>query len=336
MQSTRKERIHFTADRPNGRLHIGHYTGSIRSRLAAQQENVQYVMIADMLALTDNIEDPSEIAENVLRMGIEYLALGIDPERSTIFIQSLVPELSALTALYVNLSSAGDILDNPTSNEEVSRRGFGHDAPGGMFLYSISHVADITAFGADTVPVGTDQTGLVEFVAGMARQFNGRFGSVLVEPVPLVPASGGRLPGYDGRPKMGKSLDNAIYLSDDTDTVRRKIMSMPSTVADGSESLPLVYLRQFHEDPAEVAELATRLAAGGFDAGRLREVVVDVLEAFLGPIRASIRMYAEDPSEVLRILTEGSRAARTVAIDTHDRVRTAMGLRYPGWARPSV
>jgi tryptophanyl-tRNA synthetase len=324
----------FTGDRPNGPMHIGHYVGSIRNRLEYQGRYDQYIMVADYLALTDNIDDPSEIAENVVQIGLDYLATGIDPKLSTPFIQSRVPELPALTTLYMNLVSAGHLLANPTRNEEVTRRGFGDDAPAGMFTYSVSQVADITAFDADTVPVGTDQIPLVEFSAMLVRKFNEQFGkgkTVIVEPKPLSPKMG-RLPGVDGHPKMGKSLGNAIYLADAADTVAEKIRRMaitpPGADFDPQTSPPFVYLREFHSDPAEIPAIEEAYRSGAIDDTGLRAIVLDVMQEFLLPIRLRRAEFAADRAEVMRILQDGSDRASAKAAVTLDRVKAAMGLRY--------
>jgi tryptophanyl-tRNA synthetase len=325
----------FTGDRPNGPMHLGHYVGSIRSRLDYQGLGEQYIMIADHLALTDNIADPRDIARNVVEVGLDYLATGIDPRLSTPFIQSTVQELSALTTLYMNLVSAAYILENPTKNEEVTRRGFGEDAPAGMFTYSVSQVADITAFDADSVPVGADQVPLVAFSAHLVRLFNEQFGPTIVEPAPIVPATG-RLPGTDGRPKMGKSLGNAIYLSDHPDEVREKILGMatslvdvPADEFDPASSPPFIYLREFHPDQDEVDGLEEHYRVGELGDDALRAAVLDAVEGFLAPVRGRRREFAADPAQVLAMLHEGGDRARTKAAATLERVQIAMGLYYP-------
>jgi tryptophanyl-tRNA synthetase len=302
-------------------MHLGHYVGSIRSRLAYQGQGEQYIMIADHLALTDNIDNPSTIARNVVEVGLDYLATGIDPAFSTPFIQSGVLELSALTMLYMNMVSSSYILENPTKNEEVTRRGFGEDAPAGMFTYSVSQVADITAFDADSVPVGTDQVPLVEFSAHLVRRFNEQFGPTIVEPAAVVPDMG-RLPGTDGRPKMGKSLNNAIYLSDSADTVREKVLGMamllnatPEGEFSPAASPPFIYLREFHPDREAVEALAQQYQSGAASEDVVRSAVLDAVEAFLGPVRARRAEYAADRAQVLAILRDGSDRAREKAGD---------------------
>jgi tryptophanyl-tRNA synthetase len=334
-----ERRVLFTGDRPNGPMHIGHYVGSIRNRLALQGRHDQYVMIADHLALTDNIDNPADIARNVVQIGLDYLATGIDPARTTIFVQSRVEALAALTTLYLNLVPAGSLLANPSRNEEVARRGFGDDAPAGMFTYTVSQVADITAFDADGVPVGADQVPLVEFAADVAQRFNARFGRpgepVLVVPEPISPDMG-RLPGIDGRPKMGKSLRNAIYLSDHPDVVTEKIMRIalhphgadPDAGVDPATCPPFVYLREFHPEPADVAELAAAYRDGRIDDTELRLILLDVMQEFLAPIRKRRAEFDADQAEVLHILRAGSERAATKANTTLDRARKAMGLHY--------
>lgn len=326
--------ILFTGDRPNGSMHIGHYVGSLRSRLERQGDCRQYIMIADHLALTDNVDDPSKIAENVVEVGLDYLATGLDPKLSTFFVQSDVLELSALTTLYMNLMSAGDLLSNPTKNEEVTRRGFGHDAPAGMFTYSVSQVADITAFDATLVPVGADQVPLVQFAAMLVERFTELFGAAITAPAPLVPTMG-RLPGTDGAPKMGKSLGNAIYFSDSKADVETKILSMAmrlrgstTSTFDETASPPFIYLREFHPSSSEVNRLVDQYTRGSISDDRVRQELLDVLQAFLEPIRIRRAELSADRGFVRDQLKTGGDKARDHAAVTLARVKEAMGLAY--------
>jgi tryptophanyl-tRNA synthetase len=317
---------YFTGDRPNGRLHLGHYVGSMKTRLARQHTGEQYLMIADYLALTDNIDDPRAIAANVLEIGTDYLACGIDPRHTTCFVQSDVLELQALTAIYLNLADCAEILDNTAKNEEIDRRGFGSAAPAGMFTYTVSQVADITAFGADRVPVGTDQIPLVAFAADIVRRFNSAFGSTLVVPEPDL-ASTGRLPGFDGRPKMGKSLANTIDLSDSDDTIVDKLAKLPIDLHRPDDAWGVYYREFTGADPQDEA------VSGEVMTARIRSRITEAVNAAIAPIRERRATYAADPAEVARLLTDGGVRASEVATETLRNVKTAAGLRYTP-ARP--
>jgi tryptophanyl-tRNA synthetase len=327
------KKVILTGDRPTGPLHLGHHVGSLRSRVALQHEHATYVLIADLQALTDHAEDPGRIRENVLEVALDYLAVGIDPAAATIVVQSGVPELAELTMYYLNLVSVARLQRNPTVKEEMQQRGFEANVPAGFLVYPVSQAADITAFKAHLVPVGEDQLPMIEQTVEIVRRFNRLYGPVLVEPEALVPEVA-RLPGTDGQRKMGKSLGNAIFLSDPPDVAAAKVAAMytdprhlrvedPGTV----EGNPVFcYLDAFDPDRAAVENLKQRYRAGGLGDVAVKRRLLDVLDAFLGPIRARRAELARDPGDLRRILREGTERGRAVAQRTLREVREALRL----------
>ncbi len=323
----------LTGDRPTGPLHLGHYVGSLKSRVELQHDYATYVLIADLQALTDHAEQPALIRRNILEVALDYLAVGLDPAVATLVVQSGVPELAELTVYFLNLVSVARLGRNPTVKEEMRQKGFDADVPAGFLVYPVSQAADITAFKASVVPVGDDQLPMVEQTVEIVRRFNRLYGPVLVEPAVLL-SRHARLPGTDGLGKMGKSLGNAIFLSDPTDVVARKVMGMytdpthvraeqPGTV----EGNPVfAYLDAFDPDAAEVARLADRYRAGGLGDVALKRRLIDVLESFLAPIRARRLALAGDPTAVVRLLKAGTERGRTVAAATLHEVRRALHL----------
>ncbi len=329
-----KKRI-LTGDRPTGPLHLGHYVGSLQNRVELQHEYDTFVLIADMQALTDNADDPEKVRSSILEVALDYLAVGIEPEIATIVVQSLVPELAELTMYYLNLVTVARLQRNPTVKDEMKQKGFVGNVPAGFLMYPVSQAADITAFQADLVPVGEDQLPMIEQTAEIVRRFNATYEPVLVEPRPLIPKIA-RLPGTDGRSKMSKSLGNAIFLSDSSDVVAKKVRAMytdpehihaedPGTV----EGNPVFnYLDAFDPDSRAVGELKQRYRGGGLGDVAVKKRLAEVLESFLTPIRTKRARYAEDPSQIMRILREGTERGRTVASHTLARVRKAMRLDY--------
>jgi tryptophanyl-tRNA synthetase len=326
----------LTGDRPTGPLHLGHYVGSLRERLARQQGHRQFIIIADMQAHTDNARHPGKIRENIVEVALDYLAVGLDPRLSTIFIQSLVPELAELTMYYLNLVTLGRLQRNPTVKEEIGLRGFGGKIPAGFLCYPVSQAADITAFKADLVPVGSDQLPMIEQTVEIVRSFNHTYGcSVLVVPRAVL-STVPRLPGTDGWGKMSKSLANAIYLRDDADTVRAKVMGMftdprhvrvedPGTV----EGNPVfAYLDAFDPDREGLEALKAHYRRGGLGDIAVKRRLLDVLLPELDTIRTRRREFAGDPDQVMALLREGSGAARAIAAQTLREVRAAMGIDY--------
>lgn len=326
-------KVILTGDRPTGPLHLGHYVGSLENRVDLQHEYATYVLIADVQALTDHAEQPELVRRNVLEVALDYLAVGIDPTAATIVVQSGVPELAELTVYYLNLVTVARLGRNPTVKEEMQQKGFGADVPAGFFVYPVSQAADITAFKADVVPVGEDQLPMIEQAVEIVRRFNRLYGPVLVEPTALVPKHA-RLPGTDGQGKMGKSLGNAIFLSDPADVIARKVMSMYTDPRHVRAELPgtvegnpvFSYLDAFDPDEAAVGDLKRRYRTGGLGDVAVKRRLIDVLEAVLGPIRARRIELAADPAAVTRILREGTARGRAVARQTLGQVRRALHL----------
>ncbi len=291
------------------------------------------MLIADVQALTDHAEEPELVRRNVLEVALDYLAVGIDPAIATIVVQSGVPELAELTVYYLNLVTVARLGRNPTVKEEMQQKGFGADVPAGFFVYPVSQAADITAFRADVVPVGEDQLPMIEQTVEIVRRFNRLYGATLVEPTALIPKHA-RLPGIDGQSKMGKSLGNAIFLSDPPDVVSKKVMGMYTDPRHIRAELPGMvegnpvfgYLDAFDPDEAGVDDLKRRYRAGGLGDVAVKRRLVDVLEACLAPIRARRDQLARAPDAVARILREGTQTGRAVAQRTLADVRRALRL----------
>jgi tryptophanyl-tRNA synthetase len=303
--------------------------------VALQREYDTYVLLADVQALTDNADNPAKVRASILEVALDYLAVGIDPQAATLVIQSLVPEIAELTIYLLNLVTVARLGRNPTVKDEIKQKGFDRSVPAGFFVYPVSQAADITAFKADLVPVGDDQVPMVEQTIEIVRRFNRTYGPTLVEPRALVPEVS-RLPGTDGGGKMGKSLGNAIALSDPADEARRKVMAMytdpnhlrvsdPGTV----EGNPVfAYLDAFDPDRAVLEELKAHYRRGGLGDVVLKRRLVEVLDGVLAPIRTRRAEYAADPSAVMALLREGTARGRAVAAETLDEVRRAMRLDY--------
>lgn len=332
---TIKNRV-LTGDRPTGPLHLGHYVGSLQNRVKLQYEYETYILIADMQALTDNAENPEKVRKNILEVALDNLACGIDPKVSTIVIQSLVPEISELTIYYLNLVTLSRLQRNPTVKDEMQEKGFGANVPAGFLMYPVSQAADITAFKANLVPVGEDQLPMIEQTREIVRSFNRIYRPVLVEPKALM-SKYSRLPGIDGgKSKMSKSLNNAIYLSDSSAVVAKKVMDMftdskhiyakdPGKI----EGNPVFsYLEAFDSDAKEVEELKKHYQKGGLGDVEVKKRLIEVLEKFLKPIRKRRDEFAENNDEVMRILKEGTEKGRKIAIQTLKEVRQAMRLNY--------
>lgn len=333
------ENIILTGDRPTGQLHLGHYVGSLKNRVALQADdnNKLFIMIADMQALTDNAKNPEKVSANILQVALDYLAVGIDPTKSTLFIQSQIPALSELTMYYLNLVSVGRVRRNPTVKAEIEQKKFGESVPTGFFVYPISQAADITAFKANLVPVGEDQKPMIEQTQEIVHSFNSTYGEVLVEPKAVLPAKGmGRLPGIDGNGKMSKSLGNGIYLADSADVISKKVMSMYTDpnhihVNDPGQvegNMVFTYLDVFGKDQAAIEELKDHYRRGGLGDVKIKRYLIEVLEAELAPIRARREMFAQDPAEVMNILQAGSQKANQVANATLLEAKTTMGINY--------
>jgi tryptophanyl-tRNA synthetase len=333
-----KQGIILTGDRPTGPLHLGHYVGSLRQRVELQHTHEEFIIIADLQALTDNADKPEKIHSNIIEVALDYLAVGINPKVSTIFIQSLIPELAELTMYYMNLVSVSRLMRNPTVKEEITQRGFETSLPAGFLCYPISQAADITAFGANVVPVGNDQLPMLEQAREIVRTFNRTYKcNILIEPQELL-SSVPRLIGTDGRSKMSKSLDNAIYLKDSVDEVRQKVRKMftdpghlriedPGKVVGNPV---FIYLDAFDPNKEKLAEMKAHYQHGGLGDGVIKNHLIDVLLAELDPIRTRREEFTRDQAYVLQILKEGTQAARSVASQTLHQVRKAMKIDYFG------
>ena len=334
--------IILTGDRPTGKLHIGHYIGSLKNRVEMQNTGKYdtFIMIADQQALTDNARDPEKIKNSLIEVALDYLAVGIDPTKSTIFVQSQIPALAELNLYYLNLVTVSRLERNPTVKTEIAQKNFERSIPAGFFTYPVSQAADITAFKANLVPVGDDQEPMLEQTREIVRSFNSIYGKeVLVEPQGVFPPKGsGRLPGLDGNAKMSKSLGNAIYLVDDADTLRKKVMSMYTDpnhihIEDPGQiegNMVFTYLDIFDPDKQKVAELKEHYQAGGLGDVKIKRYLNEVLEAELSPIRKRREEYAANLDYVDQVLKEGSARANEVANQTLKEVRDAIGINYFG------
>lgn len=332
--------ILLTGDRPTGKLHIGHYIGSLKNRVKLQNEGKYdpYIMIADTQALTDNARDPEKIKNSLIQVALDYLAVGLNPEKSTIYVQSQIPALFELTAYYMDLVTVARLERNPTVKTEIKQKNFKDSIPVGFLNYPVSQAADITAFKATVIPVGDDQEPMLEQTREIVRTFNRVYNTdILVEPKGYFPPKGqGRLPGLDGNAKMSKSLGNAIYLSDDAKTVQKKVMSMYTDpnhihVEDPGQvegNTVFTYLDVFAPDKDKVAELKEQYQKGGLGDVKIKRYLNKVLEEELGPIRERREEFAQDPDAVYEMLLEGSKKANEVANQTLQEVREAIGLNY--------
>ena len=344
------EKIILTGDRPTGKLHIGHYVGSLRRRVELQNSGEYdkvFIMVADAQALTDNIENPEKIRTNLSEVALDYLACGLDPAKSTIFVQSQIAELCELTFYYMDMVTVSRLQRNPTVKTEIQMRNFETSIPVGFFVYPISQAADITAFKATTVPVGEDQLPMIEQTKEIVRKFNSIYSEVLVEPEVLLPDNEAcrRLPGTDGKAKMSKSLGNCIYLADSADEIKQKIMSMYTDPLHLKVSDPghlegntvFTYLDAFCKpehfaaflpDYANLDELKGHYTRGGLGDMKVKRFLNEIMQAELGPIRTRREEWAKDMSAVYEILKKGSDAARQVAAQTLSEVRAAMQINY--------
>ena len=332
--------ILLTGDRPTGKLHIGHYIGSLKNRVKLQNSGKYdpYIMIADTQALTDNAHKKKKIRNSLIQVALDYLAVGIDPAKSTIYVQSQIPALFELTAYYMDLVTVARLERNPTVKTEIKQKDFKDSIPIGFLNYPVSQAADITAFKATVIPVGDDQEPMLEQTREIVRTFNRVYNcDVLVEPKGYFPPKGqGRLPGLDGNAKMSKSLGNAIYLADDAKTVQKKVMSMYTDpnhihVEDPGKvegNTVFTYLDVFDPDKDKVAELKAEYQKGGLGDVKIKRYLNKVLEAELAPIRERREKFAQDEDAVYEMLLEGSKKANKVANATLEQVRDAIGLNY--------
>ena len=345
-----KEKVILTGDRPTGRLHIGHYVGSLRRRVELQNEGdfkKMFVFIADAQALTDNIDNPEKVRQNVIEVALDYLACGLDPEKVTLFIQSQIPELCELSFYFMDLVSVSRLQRNPTVKSEIQMRGFESSIPVGFFPYPISQAADITAFRATTVPAGEDQKPMIEQATEIVRRFNYIYGETLVEPAIMLPNNAAclRLPGTDGKAKMSKSLGNCIYLSETADEVQKKVMSMYTDpehihVADPGHiegNTVFTYLdafcrpehfERYWNEYANLDEVKAHYQRGGLGDMKVKRFLNNILQEELEPIRARRKEYEKDIPAIYDMLKKGCEEAREVAAQTLADVRRAMKIDY--------
>ncbi len=344
------KKIILTGDRPTGNLHLGHYVGSLKNRVKLQEEgnyDEMYVFIADTQALTDNFNNPKKVRDSVIEVAIDYLSVGLDPSKVTIFIQSMIRALPELTMYYMNLVTLSRLERNPTVKQEIKQKDFGSSIPVGFLNYPISQTADITAFDATIIPVGDDQLPMLEQARDIVRSFNNIYGSTLIEPKAVIPESVvcRRLPGTDGKAKMSKSLGNCIYLKDDSDTVKKKVMSMytdPNHIrvedpGDTKNNTVFIYLealatdehfKKYLPDYKNLDELKDHYEKGGLGDVKVKRFLYDVIEDTLRPIREKRKYYEENIDLVYNILKEGSKKADKKAEETLKRVKKAMLIDY--------
>ena len=344
------KKIILTGDRPTGRLHVGHYVGSLKERVRLQNSGEYdeiYIMIADAQALTDNAEHPEKVRQNIMQVALDYLACGLDPEKATIFIQSMVPQLTELTFYYMNLVTVSRLQRNPTVKAEIKMRDFEASIPTGFFCYPISQAADITAFHATTVPAGEDQMPMIEQCKEIVHKFNSVYGETLTDPNIILPQNQAclRLPGIDGKAKMSKSLGNCIYLSEEPEDIKKKVMSMftdpnhlrvqdPGKVEGNPVFIYLdafckdEYFQEFLPDYQNLQELKDHYQRGGLGDVKVKKFLNAVLQTELEPIRERRKMWEQKLPEVYEILREGSRKAEATASVTLQEVRHAMKIDY--------
>jgi len=326
----------LTGDRPTGPLHLGHYVGSLANRVKLQDTHKQYVMIADMQALTDHATEPGLIQSSVIEVALDYLSIGIDPNKTIILIQSLVPAISELTMYYLNLVTWNRLKHNPTVKAEIRQKGFGDQVPAGFMIYPISQAADITAFKARYVPVGDDQIPMIEQTVEIVRKFNRTYNTnVLVEPE-IISSAVARLPGIDGQAKMSKTLNNAIYLSDPEEVVVKKVKKMYTDpnhlrIEDPGkvEGNPVfIYLEAFDPDREKLQNMKDHYQRGGLGDMVVKKRLIEVLLEFLSPIRKKRKEYEKDKKIIMQMLKKGTSLANEVANQTLKEVKQAMGIVY--------
>ncbi len=336
IQTEKKEHLILTGDRPTGPLHIGHYVGSLRNRVSYQHQYKQYIMIADGQALTDNMDNPTKVLNNVLEVALDYLAVGIDPSKTTIFIQSQIPELTELTFYYMNLVTVSRLERNPTIKQEIVMRNFERDIPAGFLTYPVSQAADITAFKASLVPVGEDQIPMIEQTNEIVRRFNRLVNQdILVECEAFVPEIG-RLPGIDGKAKMSKSLGNAINLCSTAQEVTAAVRNIYTDplhlkVSDPGHlegNVAFMYLDAFDPDKEGLQAMKDHYVRGGLGDSVVKKRLEGIMQELLGPIRERREEFAKDKGQVMEILRQGTMRAREVAARTTDEVKSAIGLKY--------
>lgn len=329
-----KKRI-LTGDRPSGRLHLGHYVGSLKNRVRLQDEFEQYVLIADVQALTDNYDKPQMVADSVRGLVLDYIAVGLDPEKSTFVVQSRIPAIAELTVFYLNLVGLNRVLRNPTVKVEIEQKGLGESITAGFAMYPVSQAADITAFGADLVPVGDDQLPMIEQTREIVHRFNSLYGEILKEPEALL-GECPRLVGLDGKTKMSKSMGNCIYLLDSEEEVNKKVRSMYTdptrlkpTDAGHIEGNPVfVYHDAFNPDKSEVEDLKRRYMEGAVGDVEVKEKLAKAINNMLAPMRERAAVLENNPGRIDEILRKGVEKGVEVSNETINRVKEAMKINY--------
>lgn len=331
-----KNQVVLTGDRPTGPLHLGHHVGSLQSRLLLQDICKQYVMIADIQALTDNFENPEKVRKNVMQVALDYLSVGIDPNKSTIFIQSQISEIAELTVLFLNLVTVNKLRHNPTIKTELKQKGFGDNVPAGFLVYPVSQAADIMVVKAQVVPVGLDQVPVLEIANDITNSFNRIYKTEIFAQINAFIPEIGRLMGIDGQAKMSKSLNNAIYLSDSSDQISKKVMSMYTDpkhlkVSDPGHihgNVVFSYLDIFDPNKQEVEALKLHYQKGGLGDVAIKRRLIDILENFISPIRSRREHLSKDLSYVNQILFNGTQATKLVASKTIEQVKEVIKINY--------
>lgn len=329
------KKIILTGDRPTGRLHLGHYIGSLKNRVELQNKYKQYILVADVQALTDNAENPEKVRNNVIELLLDYLSVGIDPSETTICIQSMIPAIAELTVFYLNLVTLSRIERNPTVKQELKLRKFEGGIPCGFLTYPVSQAADITAFGANLVPAGEDQSPMIEQTREIVRKFNSIYDEVLVEPEIMLSKTP-RLVGTDGKNKMSKSLGNTIYLSDSADEIEKKVMRMftdPNHLnvndpGDTKNNPVFLYLDAFGEDREKISSMKAHYEKGGLGDVAVKKYLNEVLQNMLAPIRKRREKLKENIDDVYKVAFEGTEKAKLVTASTLDKVKKAMKIDY--------
>lgn len=327
--------IILTGDRPTGKLHLGHYIGSLKNRVELQDKYKQYVMVADVQALTDNADNPQKVRDNIIELLLDYLSVGIDPGKTTICIQSMIPAIAELTIFYLNLVSVSRLERNPTIKQELKMRNFSGGIPAGFLTYPVSQAADITAFGASFVPAGEDQAPMIEQTCEIVRRFNSYYGETLKEPK-IILSKTPRLVGTDGKSKMSKSLGNTIYLADSPDDIEKKVMSMftdPNHLnindpGNTKDNPVFIYLDAFGEDKEKIAAMKAHYEKGGLGDVKVKRYLNEVLQELLEPIRKRREALQKDLDAVYKIAFDGTKEANVLTAQTLKNVKKAMRINY--------
>ncbi len=325
----------MTGDRPTGKLHLGHYIGSLQNRLKLQDEYAQFVMIADVQALTDNADNPDKVRNNVIEVALDNLAIGLDPAKTTFFIQSLIPEIAELTIFFMNLVTVSRLERNPTVKGEMKQKGYATNVPAGFLCYPISQAADMLSFKSDVVPVGEDQLPVIEQANEISHKFNTLYGETFKKIEPIISTTP-RLVGIDGGAKMSKSLNNAIFLADDRETIKKKVMQMYTDpkhihVSDPGNvegNVVFDYLTIFDPNQNEINDLKDNYKKGGLGDTLIKNRLADVLENIISPIRERREYLSKNPDYIMEILKSGSNNARKITSATMEEVKKAMKINY--------